>query len=234
MLCIDGFRPEFLDFERGIRVGHLEPHQRITQILKRSLEEKYRQPFVTDRWGRGVYWQWICFLPKANRAAKPLSSHVNFGCSKFFIMVDREEEWFKAGMQIERGFLKAPRQYEACRLQEDWDWHRLIQGLGSRKRLYEQIRRLVQEEGFRVHAGSWEEPTQYWRSHFPSAARLVRALTLAPAREWSGFQLYYPITQREVGISTGADLVEAMLAIFDEVTPVMNSCMETQLATTDN
>jgi hypothetical protein len=34
----DGFRPEFLDFEKGIRVGHLAPDQRITQILKLSLQ----------------------------------------------------------------------------------------------------------------------------------------------------------------------------------------------------
>ena len=34
---------------------------------------------VTDRWGRGVYWQWICWLPRANRQAKPVSHDVNFG-----------------------------------------------------------------------------------------------------------------------------------------------------------
>ena len=54
---LDGFRPEFLDFQKGIRVGHLEPHQRITQILKLSLQTLYREDFVIDRWGRGVYWQ---------------------------------------------------------------------------------------------------------------------------------------------------------------------------------
>ena len=68
---LDGFRPEYLDFQRGIRVGHLEPHQRITQILKHTLQDRYQEDFVIDRWGRGVYWQWICFLPKANRIAKP-------------------------------------------------------------------------------------------------------------------------------------------------------------------
>ena len=54
-----GFRPEFLDFERGIHVGNLEENQRITRILKLALEARYGQPFVTERWGRGVYWQWI-------------------------------------------------------------------------------------------------------------------------------------------------------------------------------
>jgi hypothetical protein len=38
-------------------VSNLEPHERITQILKYGLEERYATPFVTDRWGRGVFWQ---------------------------------------------------------------------------------------------------------------------------------------------------------------------------------
>jgi hypothetical protein len=28
----DAFQPEWLDFDRGIRVGNLEPHERITRI----------------------------------------------------------------------------------------------------------------------------------------------------------------------------------------------------------
>lgn len=32
-----GFRPESLDFRRGIRVGKLEEHERITPILKLAL-----------------------------------------------------------------------------------------------------------------------------------------------------------------------------------------------------
>jgi len=51
------FRTEWIDFEKGIRVGNLEPHERITRILKFRLEEEYGTGFVTDRWGRGVYWQ---------------------------------------------------------------------------------------------------------------------------------------------------------------------------------
>jgi hypothetical protein len=60
-----GFRPEYLDFERGIHVGNLEENQRITRILKLALEARYGQGFVTERWGRGVYWQWIGYLPRA-------------------------------------------------------------------------------------------------------------------------------------------------------------------------
>src|SRR5512135_2617092 len=38
------FKPEFLDFKRGIRVGHLEDNERITRILKLELEHRYQQP----------------------------------------------------------------------------------------------------------------------------------------------------------------------------------------------
>jgi hypothetical protein len=116
-----GFRPEFLDFERGIHVGNLQDNERITRILKLALEARYGQPFVTERWGRGVYWQWIGYLPRANRAAKPLSASVSFGCSKFFLTVDTDERLFKCGTQVERGYVRAPREYRYCQLRPDWD-----------------------------------------------------------------------------------------------------------------
>ena len=99
----EAFRPEWIDFDHGIRVGNLEPHERITQILKFQLEQRHQTRFITDRWGRGVYWQWICWLPRANREVKPVSHAVNFGCAKFFISADSEGRVFKSGLQIERG-----------------------------------------------------------------------------------------------------------------------------------
>ena len=50
----EAFRTEWIDFEHGIRVGNLEPHERITQILKYHLEQRHGTRFITDRWGRGV------------------------------------------------------------------------------------------------------------------------------------------------------------------------------------
>ena len=35
--------------------------------------------------------------------------------------------------------------------------------------------------------------------------------------------------EKEVRGSSGVDLVEAMMAIFEEVTPAMNLCMQIQL-----
>ena len=51
----------------------------------------------------------------------------------------------------------------------------------------------------------------------------------AREKHWAGFQLYYPMPESEVQSTTGVDLVEAMLAVFSEVTPAMNLCMQIQL-----
>ena len=225
-----GFRSEYLDFRRGIHVGNLEDNERITRILKLALEARYRQPFVTERWGRGVYWQWIGYLPRANRAAKPLSSSVSFGCSKFFISVETDEKLFKGGRQVERGYLKAPREYRECQLKPDWDWQRLLKALRPASLMERELRRLVVREGFMVRAGSWAEGlTLFSADHFPSMARLRRVLQEAPGSHWAGLQLFYSMSEEEVRKTTGVDLVESMLAVFSEVTPAMNLCMQIRL-----
>ncbi len=223
-----GFRPEYLDFERGIRVGNLEPNQRITRILKAGLETRYEQEFVTERWGRGVFWQWIGFLNRPNRAAKPKSSDVSFGCSKFFVTVDTDEQRFKCGMQVERGYLRAPREMPSCRLQSDWDWQRLVRALTPRGVLMRELRRLADDE-FEVQAGSWSEPHVFRKTTLPGAARLRDILESAPGREWCGFQLYFPMDAGDVHAMNGVDLIETMMAIFDEVRPAMNECMSVPL-----
>ena len=228
--AVIGFRPEYLDFKRGIRVGNLEDNERITRLLKMELEYHYQQEFVTERWGRGVYWIWIGYLPRANRAAMPISSSVSFGCSKFFIMVDSDDWLFKCGLQIERGYLKAPKEYRDCELRPDWDWNRLMKSLRRGGAMEGELKRLVTREGFTLHAGGWEEGAKdFTRSNLPGVVRIRRMLAEAPASDWAGFQLYYPMKEKEVMGTTGVDLVESMLAIFDEVTPVMNLCMNIQL-----
>jgi len=197
--------------------------------LKTELEYRYRQPFVTERWGRGVYWQWIGYLPKANRTAKPLSSSVSFGCSKFFLSVDTSKRRFECGMQVERGFLKAPSEFRACELRQDWDWHRLLKAMRRRSALEGEIRRLVRNEGFRIHAGDWETDADFGKANMVGALQLKRLLRAAPPGSWAGFQLDYPMSEEEVRATNGLDLLEAMLAVFKEVTPAMNLCMQIQL-----
>ncbi len=182
------------------------------------------------RWGRGVFWQWIAFLPRADREAKPLSSHVSFGCSKFFISVETKEELFKCGLQVERGYVKAPRSARDCELRPDWDWHRLVKGLRPGSPVDSELRRLILREGFSLFAGSWEsEHSRFSMENFPGATKLRRLLDAAPGNHWAGFQVFYPMTEEEVLGSTGADLVESMLAVFGEVTPLMNLTMQIEL-----
>jgi hypothetical protein len=223
-----GFKPEFLDFRRGIRIGNLEPHERLTRILKSALETRFREPFVTERWGRGVFWQWIGFLSRANRAAMPLSSDVSFGCSKFFVEVDTGDQRFKCGLQVERGYLKAPAESRACRLRPDWDWNRLVKGLTPRGVLFGELKRLVGED-FEVHAGSWNAPSVFTKRTLPGATGLRGALDRAPAKEWCGLQVYYALDKSAVQASGGVDLIDTMLAVFDEVTTTMNLCMIVRL-----
>jgi hypothetical protein len=223
-----GFRPEYLDFERGIHVGNLEENERITRILKLALEARYGEPFVTERWGRGVYWKWIGYLPRSNRAAKAISSSVSFGCSKFFLTVDTGERLFKCGMQVERGYVRAPREYRCCQLRSDWDWHRLVEALQPGGGLERELDRLVRREGFLLHAGGWEEQ-HFARAGYPGVRKVREALEAAPKSHWAGFQIFYAMQESEVRGATGLDLVESMLAVFREVTPAMNLCMQIQL-----
>ncbi len=223
-----GFLPEYLDFERGIHVGNLEDNQRITRILKLALEYRYREPFVTERYGRGVYWQWIGFLPRANRSAKPISSKVSFGCSKFFLTVDTDERLFKCGFSVERGFRESP-DWPGTQLQSDWDWHRLTASLKPSGAMARELKRLVFREGFQIDAGGWDERQPVTKDNFPTVTKLKKVLDDAPAASWAGFQVYYPMPKEEVRGSSGVDLVESMMAVFEEVTPAMNLCMQVRL-----
>jgi len=226
------FRSEWVDFERGIRVGNLEPHERITQIVKYHLETRYRQPFVCDRWGRGVFWQWICWLPRQNREAKPVSHDVNWSCAKFFISVDRQERVFKAGVQVERGPAEGPEEFPGCVLKPDWDWHRFVNGLRAGSALERELTRLIRRDGFVARIGDWERMAVFDAKTFRAAAPLRAALRRAGPRDWVGFQLYYPFPENEVRSMGGHELVRAVAAVFAEVAPAMSTWMQTPLEAT--
>jgi len=225
----EAFRPEWIDFAHGIRVGNLEPHERITQIMKFHLERDYGTSFVMDRWGRGVYWQWICWLPRPNREAKPLSHNVNFGCAKLFISADQERRIFQSGLQIERGYAAEPAPYPGALLQPDWDWHRFSRQCARGTVLDRELQRLLVREGFVAEVGDWEANAVFTAANFKSATQLRSALKKFSPRRWAGFQLYYPMSAKEVGGCTGYDLVKAICAVFAEVIPVMNACMQVEL-----
>ena len=144
--------------------------------------------------------------------------------------MDKEKKLFKSGLQIERGYLKAPADYPQCRLQADWDWHRLLKALKPKSPMDRELRRLVLREGFNIRAGSWEEDTAcYSRRNYPAMASLRRELLTATPNRWAGFELSFSMKESEVNGFPGAELVDAMLAVFDEVTPAMNLCLQTPL-----
>ncbi len=59
--------------------------------------------------------------------------------------------------------------------------------------------------------------------------KLRRVLRSAPEDRWAGFQIYYAMQEKEVHSMTGVEVVESILAIFHEVTPTMNLCMQIQV-----
>jgi hypothetical protein len=224
----EAFRREWIDFERGIRVGHLEPHERITQILKYNLERRHGTRFITDRWGRGVYWQWICWLPRANREAKPISAAVNFGCSKLYISVDRASRVFAAGLQVERGQVSGSA-YPGTVLQQDWDWHLLLAQCREGSDLDGELVRLLRREGFVLEVGDFENNLVLDRDSYRTAGQLADAAGRIDPERFGGFQLYYPMPESELRGASGPELVRAVLAVFAEVAPAMNLCMQVPL-----
>jgi len=222
------FRREFLDFERGIRMGGLEPNERITQIVKGALLARHGQEFIIDKWGRGRYWRWICWLPRASREAKPLSSGYNFSCAKFFISLDLEDETLDSGLQIERASVRRGRAAaDEVYLEDDWDWHRLLNGLRKGGPLEAELKRLVGREGFTATAGPFSKMAVFKGRTWGGVAKVRRACSTIPDGEWGGFQLFYPIPRKEIAEMSGGEIVAAILAIFDEVTPTMNLVMST-------
>jgi hypothetical protein len=225
----ESFRPEWIDFERGIRVGNLEPHERITRILKHRLEEAFGTGFVTDRWGRGVYWQWICWLPRADRDAKPVSHDVNFGCAKLYISVDRTLRVFQCGCAVERGVLSGRPSIPGILNKPDWDWHRLIKGCAVGSPLEAELRRLVVREGFTARIMGAGGSADLTAANYRGARQVRDAARKAAPGQWAGVDVFYPMTEADVKASTGFELVQGILGAFSEVVPFMNLCMQVRL-----
>ena len=79
-----------------------------------------------------------------------------------------------------------------------------------------------------------QERSTFGTKNSPSAEELLNVLRKIPDNHWGGFQLYYPMFPEEIKESTGPDLVDAMIAVFVEVTPLMNACMGVQLNLTSD
>ena len=224
------FRSEWIDFDRGIRMGNLEPYERITQIVKHHLQQRYGQPFICDKWGRGSFWQWICWVPRRNREAKPISSDGNWSCAKFFITVDRDDRVFSSGLQVERGPAAGSERFKGCMLKPDWDWHRLVKQLRKGSAFDRELHRLIKQEQFVATIGNWDRLGVFEADSFSSAGQLRRSLSRVRDEEWAGFMLYYPMPEKEVAATSGPELAKAIFAVFGEVAAAMDLVMQVPLA----
>ena len=221
------FRREFLDFERGIRMGGLEPHERITQILKYHLVQRHGCDFLIDKWGRGRFWQWICWIARPNLDAKPISGGLSFSCAKFFISLERDERTLEAGIQIERAYVsRGRRRPDEVYAAEDWDFYRLVGGLRKGTPLAAELARLVTKEGFSLHVGGSESGARTFRGRrWGGVAAVCRACRKIPDDSWGWFQAYYAIPEKELREMDGGEIVATVLAIFGEVAPLANLVM---------
>jgi hypothetical protein len=164
---------------------------------------------------------------------------VNFSCAKLFISVSEmqkqspvgayRQKAFKSGLQVERGYTVGPEPYPGCLLKEDWDWHRLMKQCASGTMLDAELRRLLKREGFVAEVGDFESNAVFTVKNFRSARQLRDAAGPYPKNEWVGFQVYYPMPEREVRNCSGIELVKAVCGVFAEVMPAMNACMSAPL-----
>ena len=190
-------------------------NERITRILKLALEARYGQPFVTERWGRGVYWQWIGYLAPRQSPAKPISSDVSFGCSKFSC------RWIPGTGREVRAADRARLRESPAPIPRPF---RVAAGLGlapaaggaqapERDGAGTQAACVVKVSCCMPAVGE-EEPVRIFGSELPRRRELREALEGAPGTHWAGFQIFYPMNESEVQNATGLELVESVLAVI--------------------
>jgi hypothetical protein len=89
---VTGFRPEFLDFRRGIRVGNLEDNERITRILKLALGPLREPSSRAIRWRTGIG----SYVTRSNRGEAAVVTR-QLRLLKFFLAVEPEQCLLVAG-----------------------------------------------------------------------------------------------------------------------------------------
>ena len=136
---------------------------------------------------------------------------------------------FKCGFSVERGMISPQPEFPQSQLQPDWDWHRMLDGLARGSQLEKELKRLIVHEDFSIDAGNWDNRLTLCKGKFPGVEELRKVLIAAPPDAWTVFQVYYPMSEKDIRASTGVDLVDAMMAIFGETTKAMNLCMQIQI-----
>jgi hypothetical protein len=92
-----------------------------------------------------------------------------------------------------------------------------------------ELERLLRREGFTAELGDFEANQVFTGRGYRGPEGLAAAARGAPRDRWAGFQLYYPMPERELRAVSGYELVGAVSAAFQEVVPAMNLCMQVPL-----
>lgn len=220
----DLFKNEFIDFKHGIRVGHLEKEQRITQILKEQLLKIFKEDFIIDHWGRGIFWPYIWFCPRANLKAKKFEGSGQFPSAKYFIGVDSERSLFLSGFYVESGYEKA----EEPRYQrnEDWDWNHFINRLKNEPSFQKELERLIVKEGFELAIGFEENLNVFNRKNFQGLQPIRDEIERRLREDWVVVQVYYPLSGKELKSMKGDDIVQSIIGIWIELVQLLNGCLD--------
>ena len=125
--------------------------------------------------------------------------------------------------------MKRPPKAPGDNLERDWDWHRLIEECQNESELALELRRLIVEEGFIIDIGDWDHNVRLDKDRYEDVEQVCTAVKNTPDDRWVGFQLFYPMTKPEVRSCSGAQFVEAVTGVFNEVIPAMNACMQVRL-----
>ncbi len=221
------FQTNWIDMDRGIRVGHLEEDERITWILKQRLKESFGERFLIDRWGRGVYWQYVWFVPEGNWRAKNIGGSGHFASAKYFISVDQDRRVFQAGLFLESGHQKDsdPRFVRT----RQWDWPRFTRRLARDTQFRLALSRLIRKDGFELAVGFGEDRVIFDSARFRGPGSILSEIRRRPAGGWTVVSLYYPMLEDELQRTRGPAVVDATMAVFNELLPIMNGCLKVGL-----
>ncbi len=222
------FRTEWIEIGRGIRVGHLRPEERFTRIVKFRLHRRYGRDFLVDRWGRGSIWPTVWFVPRENRRAKSAAGRGHFSCAKFYAAAPPGEEVFRAGFHIESGLRRSPDRPELER-KNDWDWHRFLRALRRNDAFDEHLRRLVRRDGFSVSVGFFDRRT-FPADSFEGSRTILRAIRKQDPDGWTGVLIDYGWNAGEIASMNGPELIDAVMAVYDELYDIMNACLQIPIA----
>lgn len=226
------FKTQWIDFKKGIRVGHLEEDQRITQILKKCLFKVFNEDFLVDHWGRGLFWSYIWFCPRANLKAKNFKGPGQFPSAKYFIGIDSDRSLFVSGLYVESGYNKS----EEPRYQRnsDWDWNRFVAKLKKDSTFQKEIQRLIFEESFELVIGFEENLKIFNRENFKDVKSICNEIEKRLKEDWVVVQIYYPLSEKEVKSMKGSELIQATMGIWSESSNLMNACLQIPFSLTEN